>query len=373
MKVFYAGRPYQLFNNINYAITNSITADIIISNEYQQAKNDFVRVQAAGIFHKVYFVDESTYRNKSKLSEIIYIFKRGLFPSALLRQIIVEPEFYAKEHNYDEIFSSAPSGVVQMLQSVYKSAKYTIIEDGTGTYAGKDFLENQSLKHRLYCAVFRNGAMNVKIDRVLVYKPEMCRTSISKNIEALPRIDESNKHLVSVLNHVFSYQNIAYRKKIIVLSQRLLGLNCRETDLYTYIMNAFRSAGIMEQDICYRLHPAEKEEDYVGRVHCDASDMWELICMRYVKNDSILITINSTAVFSPYKLYNKEPYIVFLYKLIGLHEHGLLISDNLVLELKKQYVDPNRILVPDSDSELIAILRKLQTEVGGNDHEVQEH
>jgi len=351
MKAFIIGRPYHLFNTINYVVSTGSYGDAFIVNEYPQARHDFERVREAGIFERVYFVEESSLRPSGKIKELIYVCKRALFPWRIIKRAVVEPQLSAKsEVEYSEIYSATPGTFVLTLLSV-SNAKYIVIEDGAATYSGKDFLEHQSFRHRLYCLIFRNGAMNVNVDRVLVYRPEMCKTLLSPNIEALPAISTNNERLMSAYGKVFNYDNDNYKKKYIFLSQRLLGLNCPDIDLLELISEVFSYAGI-EEDYCFRLHPAEQVNSLREETRCFPHEMWELICMKYIYDDNVLVTINSTAAFSPYKIYNREPFVIFIYRVVGLHDYDYEISEVLARNLKEQYSDPSKIYIPGNMEEL---------------------
>ena len=240
------------------------------------------------------------------------------------------------------------------------NAKYYVIEDGAGTYSGKNFLANQSFKHRLYCAVFKSGALNLNVEGVYVYSPEMCRTKLSDNILKLPTISNDRADLMRAYQQVFAMENDSYKARFIFLSQRLLGLNIT-MDLYKFIESVFEDAGI--ENYCYRLHPAEVKDSlkYSDRFSFP-NEMWELLCFNYVNNNKVLITINSSAAFSPFKLYNMEPYIVFIYRIVGIQGEELRITEDIVDSLKKCYSNPSKIFVPNNREELISILSTLSKE-----------
>ena len=357
MKAFVIGRPFHLFNAINFAISNNTEGDAFILNEYANARRDFERVRNAKVFRNVYFVEDSALRPQNKLLEAHFIFERGLFPMRILMRGVQEPDI-SKEQlcAYSEVYSASPGTFVLSLIAV-SNAKYYVLEDGAGTYSGKDFLENQSLKHRLYCKIFRNGALNLKIEGVYVYRPEMCNTELSKRILKLPAVDTRRKDLMDVYQTTFDMVNDRYREKYIFLSQRLLGLNI-EMNLPEFVYRVFHDAGI--EKYCYRLHPAEADFSLTkNEAYSLPDEMWELLCSNYVDNKKVLITINSSAAFSPFKLYDKEPYVVFIYRVVGLKGDDLDVSEDLVKTLKTFYSDPSKIIVPNNRCELVETLKKL--------------
>ena len=153
-------------------------------------------------------------------------------------------------------------------------------------------------------------------------------------------------------------ENDCYQARFIFLSQRLIGLNI-SMDLAKYIEYAFNKAGI--EKFCYRLHPAEVDnsQEY-NEMFSLPNEMWELVCYRYINDCKVLITINSSAAFSPFKLYNIEPYVIFIYKVVGLRSEELRVSESIVESLKSAYSDQSKIFVPNTEEELIEILSKIR-------------
>ncbi len=358
MKAFVIGRPYHLFNAINFVITNGNKGDAFILNEYSNARKDYIAVKEAGIFQTVYFVEESSLRPRNRFFEIIYAFERGIQPTKIIKKSVQEPKITIDAiKKYSEVYSATPGSFVLSLLKVSK-AKYYVIEDGAGTYAGKHFLANQSIKHRLYCAVFKSGALNLRVEGVYVYRPEICRTEISDNILKLPTISPDRSDLMQAYQQVFNLQNDNYKANFIFLSQRLLGLNIK-MDLAGFVETIFEESGI--DDYCYRLHPAEVDSSLECRDRYSLpSEMWELLCLNYINDNKVLLTINSSAAFSPFKLYNIEPHVVFLYKVVGLQGEGLAVSEDIVASLKRAYSDQTKVHVPNNKKELISILIDLR-------------
>lgn len=361
MKAFIIGRPYHLFNAINFVIANGIEGDAYILNEYSNAKKDYMAVKEAGIFSNVFFVEESSLRPKNRFFEILYAVERGVQPMKIIQRSVQEPMITAERiNNYSEVYSATPGSFVLSLLKV-SNAKYYVIEDGAGTYAGKHFLGNQSFKHRLYCAVFKSGALNLKVEGVYVYRPEICQTELSENILRLPLISSDRGDLMQAYQKVFSMQNDNYKSKFIFLSQRLLGLNL-SMNLAEFVETVFKEVEI--DDYCYRLHPAEVDDSLVSRDgYSLPNEMWELLCLYYVNNNKVLITINSSSAFSPFKLYNIEPHVVFLYKVVGIKGEGLKVSEDIVASLKTAYSDQSKIHVPSNREELISILTTLKKDL----------
>ena len=65
----------------------------------------------------------------------------------------------------------------------------------------------------------------------------------------------------------------------------------------------------------------------------------------------------STALFTPKMLYNKEPYLIFLYKILGIE---LFNANKLIRNLKSTYSNPEKIMLVENIEELFEIVSKLE-------------
>ena len=358
MRAFIIGRPYHLFNAINFVNTFHVEGDAFILNDYKNALRDYEKLKIANIFRKVFFVEDESIRNKSFINNIFYIIKRAIFPMRFVIDNIPHSKISIKDVlEYDIIYSATPNSFVLALLDVTKS-DYYVIEDGASTYTGKDFLQNHSFKHKIYCKIFKKGMENIKVKGVYVYSPKICKSLISNNILQLPTINANDKILLDDYNKVFLTKNEKYRRNFIFLSQRLLGFKNLNFSLIDFVSEIFKDAKI--KNYCYRLHPSEVVENLpINDTNMLPNDMWELLCYEYVQSETVLMTINSTAAFSPYKLYKKEPYLIFIYKVVGLSGTDLEISESLVKTLVENYKEPSKIFVPKDKEEVVNILKEI--------------
>ena len=85
--------------------------------------------------------------------------------------------------------------------------------------------------------------------------------------------------------------------------------------------------------------------------------MLDLEAADFVNEDSILISFFSTAAFTPKLLYGKEPYLLFLYKLI---REPVFHADQVVDGLRRCYFRPEKIMVPETITELLTLIEGLE-------------
>ena len=80
---------------------------------------------------------------------------------------------------------------------------------------------------------------------------------------------------------------------------------------------------------------------------------WELICSKEINDNTVLIGVFSTAQFSPKELYNIEPYIIFLYKIIKPVGIDIKAIDEMTALLKNTYRNKTKIIIPNNIDEFI--------------------
>ena len=77
--------------------------------------------------------------------------------------------------------------------------------------------------------------------------------------------------------------------------------------------------------------------------------MWELQLSKTSMEGRLLVTLGSTGVFTPKLLYNSEPRLLFMYKLIPL-PNGSALDEflQIVSQLKESYAHPEHIYEPET-------------------------
>ena len=106
-------------------------------------------------------------------------------------------------------------------------------------------------------------------------------------------------------------------------------------------------------------HPSRSSSDFCNLPQkvIGAKSSWEIALLSgWIDEQSILIGINSSAMFNPKQLAGIEPNCVFLYKLIGDETIDLERMDKSVEDLKGLYNNKHKVFVPDSEEELKQIL-----------------
>ena len=85
--------------------------------------------------------------------------------------------------------------------------------------------------------------------------------------------------------------------------------------------------------------------------------MWEIECQNTITDNHVLVSFFSTASFTPKMLYGKEPYVILLYKMLGVEFFN---ADELVSSLQLLYSNPEKVILVENFDELHAVIEKLE-------------
>ena len=110
-----------------------------------------------------------------------------------------------------------------------------------------------------------------------------------------------------------------------------------------------------------RPHPREKQREYYGLTSDRESTLWELVCANSITDDHVLINFFSTAPLSPKIMYDKEPVVIFAYKLLKPPQQlaRTAAMEDLVERLRSGYRDPSRVYNVESFEQYDAVLAEI--------------
>ncbi len=102
------------------------------------------------------------------------------------------------------------------------------------------------------------------------------------------------------------------RHKIVVLTQPHLDVNTGES----HDQKLYECLNDLADNVVVRMHPRQKDGFKNFKYELDATNnMWELMCSQEITDDNVLIGECSTAQFTPFIIANKQPWLIFLFKI----------------------------------------------------------
>ena len=360
MFLFVCWTPYQIFNAINFVLNNvensRDNADIYIYHEFGDAEKISSELKKLGIFCHVYDVEAYDKGRVwySKFSKI----KRLLCPYITIKKYL-RCNIDVRKQGYKTLVISGNNLFSVNLYNAIKDLQVYFIDDGIGSYFGDMRADDMTMLYRVFNKVFKRGPLSYDVKKIFVNNKAICKTLICENLCQLPAL-QSDSYVFKMIEKAFDYKINDYYQtnKFIYLSQPYF-------EVEEYIEGAEECvldelANIDSKDnILIRIHPRQRIEQFQGWKLDLIRNLWELECIKQVTDTNVLLGGFSTTQFLPKILADKEPYVLFLYKLYYPREYTEKFDDVIEL-LQGLYTKPEKIKAPGTIEELREVLLQIK-------------
>lgn len=365
-RLFACSTEYTIFNALNLELNksnkNKKKTDIAIFTRSKKITKISKLISKSNIFDKIYQFYFINNMNFFFLTLIILLPKLAI--NFFLRK---NGSCVMKSNVYDEIISQSLLYAI-IFRKFNKDAKIYLIDEGISAYTGRTASNRKRSKNFLF---FNKYILKVDLKNLIssyyLYKPSMYRGDHIK-ITPLPQLKRDN---YKIYDKIFSFNNCNNYNlsPFIYLGAAFFGIR----DLLTNPNKASPNfenkcrlildklfSSLTRSSFLYRKHPLEEVnlENNNQNFKFDLSEnIWELECQNKIDNNHVIVSFFSTGSFSPKILYDKEPYVIFLYKLL---DEDFLNADNVVLNFKSTYKKPEKVIVPESLEHLSDTLKNLE-------------
>ena len=265
---------------------------------------------------------------------------------------------------FDAIFVFSPNALTSYLRYMHPETKISLGEDGIGSYDGDvykraffcdhiDGIEDTGISKRLINLLndmLFGGQLRFEAENLYVHCPELLRydfPGIVHKITSEPSFIKLISSSLSINVGANDYRNY----DIIFLGQPMDEIGGKESVLG--VIEAIASSGM---SWIYRPHPRERLVGHEFPAENDTGS-WEARCMLEIDETTTLVSVCSTAMGMPKMLFDKEPRLIFVHRLIEDMPRGIRAkTDRFVESLIVSYVHNERILAPSSLHELCRYL-----------------
>lgn len=267
--------------------------------------------------------------------------------------------FPLKKEVYDCIIVFSPSLISARYRLENPNAIVYLGEDGTGSYSGLildrfAYFDRSLKKNNWVSKFFRfifKGKLNLNPSGLFLYQPGAITCNYLFPQYKISRMAKTN---IIMRNSLTQTTNGDHLSKVVFLGQcyQEVGLSSLEMSEITEANNIFKD------DFSYRKHP---RDNWVPKnIRLDLSKDWELLC-ETIDENSILISLGSTAIQSPKFMYDKEPYIVFTFNLHpNLDKEFKHSFETFAKKLKELYRGKNKVIIVKDYEEYMAVLTQLE-------------
>lgn len=354
-RCFICSTLYQIFNAVNIVFNEtdkSIQSDLFLFDASQISNQ--MEMSLKKIFDHIYFVKTRTH-SKNRIKRYINRTLDLLFPKLFLSKTVYIRDSSEKrciDYIYDEIYFSYLMHFSEAMVKVNPKATVCRIEDGIGTYFGDINKRSFGKLYMLFSKVFNVGYEIAMPKKILINNPKLFDGVDECEILQLPSI---NNDFLNMANMIFDSKKYSFRK-IIWLTQPI-SYFCDEKAIINSICTNIKG---FKDYISVKIHPSDTNVSLYEDFFCvQQSGLWELNILNINIDEYILFGIYSSAQFTPKILFDKEPYVILLYKLFPnlFPDQANLVG--FVNKFISSYKDKSRIVVPESFDEMIISINQI--------------
>lgn len=327
----------------------SIILDLFIDNRV--AELDYVNLDiiksTAGISNIYVYNFQRTLKNSR-----IYNILAKLFTKSFLKYRILSLSG-CHNQNYDKLYICKKGDFNKLLVYANKNAEIDFFYGGLGTNAYDIFTKNVSGFDSLYINKFNIDPEIFVPKSIWVFGQITSEYLKNCKINAIV-FNPNNKEFLEKLNASFNYKfNNLYNNRFIYCTQPI-------EDFKRLSSNGEQLPGfdttISEELIriinpLVRYHPRQKRFFETQNID-DSNNLWELLAVNDITENHVIISICSTAQIMPKILCNKEPFLVFMYKLYEeiLPQEILESWERFIQDLKSTYLNPEKIIILEKNN-----------------------
>ena len=354
MHAFFTTVPFTILEAVSYVIQNDITdADLYLSCVFKDARETGERIRKSGVFKNVFIVEDVLLTYPITVEKCVAVVKN-------CRKIISD----MSSKHYDFAYYNNSGYLVNSIfyTGVYKAnkdAKHIFLEHAHYSYLNRYSDKPWYLKPLINLCGLKclDGS---KLDKIYLYEPELSTVKQDAPVERLKKIDAENETLREKLNDIFGYspqQDEFKNKKIIIMEQGKLKVDFDKEAFWNKVFDC------INKDISIiKPHPRQKNSS-LGKSGIDVCSNttlpWEIVCLNNDLSNKVQITIFSQACISPKLIFDQEPTVIFLYKLLPVGYdylgQGLLeFADSI----GNWYRDKNKYFIPETFEELSEYCKK---------------
>lgn len=267
---------------------------------------------------------------------------------------------------YDILFASYFNPFVKNMSLILPNAHISYFEDGIGSYMNNLFDYVLKYEPDLKFEMANVDVCRFRPKDLYLFRPELCKYKNNISIVPISYVCVNSRQHMERLRQIFGYAKpaiynnvkiiflLTYEEDILYMDEKEGWKGC--LDRYKNIIEILKRENY---EVVYRLHPRQTKFQYMDLKVDDTGMQWELLIPDIITNNSILISLDSTAALMPKMLYNMEPYNILIgqYVYEGIDENKYpKMCENILTDL---YTDKHKIIAIKSVDAFIKSLKRI--------------
>lgn len=302
MNAFIAWTPLHIINILNTVINYYPDSDnsLFIYDEFDGAHEIFEKLNRSQIFGNIYLIDhQQTGNTIEKIGSLLFNKQKFIFQDKPFDHIFIQGENYFAKLLYGEA------------KKKNKDVHLHYIEDGLGAYVGSPILRIDNKGNRFIRKMNRHSIFRADITSYYVYEPNLILCKMDGNYFQLPKLVDSNP-AISIIRNVFDAKDSGSERinsRILFFDQPFLkdGYSIDEFS----IVDALKKI-VFPETITVKYHPRSPKDKYSGVNVLKTGLPWEIYCLNSQLEDVVLLSIATTASFTPYLMFGIKLPVVML-------------------------------------------------------------
>ena len=349
---------YQVLNALS--LTNEFvqdaenSVDLFIGHQFVNSRKIAEQIQKENICTAVYgFVPKK--QAAGMVGKVKRVFEIIDNEKSVLGQLEEAVDVKAKQ--YDAIFMSLPSHFATSLTFMFPKAKVYYFDDGIGSYNGSIGINCIAKMNQIIYRLLGKNLNQLKPEVVYLNNPGFSR-NLDQELRQIPALTNATSQFWDMISRIWSYEDDGYYRnhKVLYLTQPSDGdVTYDEVhDLMVELLDPYSETCLL------RPHPRQTDVNSGSMEIDNHRAMWELVCAGQITDEHLLISHYSTSQILPKIIYNKEPVLVFCYKMAVSKSTSIDTTemDDVVQRLREAYSDPSKIYVPETREEMVMVLQK---------------
>lgn len=370
--LFICATPIQLINIINLKTSQfkNDEAVLYILNHSEISKVMYTQMSKNSVFTKVLLLETKSFNaswfQKYTITRYIANFCMNIYPEKLLYNIVDDPL------QYDIQWSSYLDRSSQLFFLVHKKRnpklKLNLFEDGLYSY-GVLSAKINVFKYKIFHLLGIKNIME-EVWSLYVYEPSLVKVTNNRLIE-IKQISKiaNNSELKNLFNKIFSFE----KKSLDLLNYKYIffdapisieELNKKQIDMMYFCIKE------LGDNLRIKLHPRSLlKVDKFSKNISDIKVPLEILCLNADVTHNVFISVFSTVGITPKLMFNQEPTIIFLYKILDLDKVTYFTYAIECIDIFKGLYSDSRhsIFIPESMEELQNILNDLEKDIDEQD------
>lgn len=363
MMLIVCSSPIQIINTINltYTTFDAKKIDLIILNHASENESYYRILNEIGMFNNIQFLTTSHITGGSSKYKIVRYIKAA---QNLLNKRKLEKEIELHEYEYDTFFISSPDLpskiIYYFMKDRFKDMNLFMIEEGTFAYSY--FYQKENVMKKIFTKLLFGENINNNYLGAYVYKPDLMNVNkkIDIDIRPIPSINKDEKILTGLLNRVINVkkENNEIKQRVVIFDQTFPfeKINNEMNELLKKIVG-----WLPLEEVIIKKHPRRSKLELGVLVkEYESSVPFEILNLNNQMESKILISVFSTACLNPKIMFNEEPTVILLFKLLDLKTMTNFneTTFNIAYDVKKSY-QSNKFFIPENIAELKQILNDL--------------